>query len=353
MTDNVTAIREYVYFGGRMVARSNGANLESFKTDRLHSNQEAPGGGFFPYGETKSGAAMTGESFATYSRDWHGLDYADQRWYLPTTGRFSTADPLDASSDSLSPQSASRYHYVTNDPGNLIDPSGLIGRDSGEDMRTGRFEQPAEACFAFGGYFCSWAGGGGGRVTPTDPQSLALIYGIVQPGQALSTATANWELVLGGALSSFVHATYGGSNQSAHTTILAHLLRGGDISIRITASTWEMINRIAPAIVIGGGIVLTEVIDAVGAAITITLFSKIIEEIFRKPFPGVEDLRSKCTPGRYFSEPASGNSYRGGISHEQEYICPGGMVYTVHWIDRGGRILHGPHVRPGPPKGGL
>jgi RHS repeat-associated protein len=126
LMNDVTVVREYVYFGGRMVARSNGvAGLESFKTDRLHSNQEAPGGGFFPYGETKSGAATTGESFATYSRDWHGMDYAMNRSYSASLGRFATPDPYVASAKSNESASWNRYTYVLNDPTNLLDPRGL------------------------------------------------------------------------------------------------------------------------------------------------------------------------------------------------------------------------------------
>ncbi|MEJ1932848.1 RHS repeat-associated core domain-containing protein, partial [Nostoc sp. NIES-2111] len=132
LTDNVTAVQEYVYFGGRMVAKTNigsGPTLYSFKTDRLHSNQDAPGGGFFPYGETKSGAATTGESFATYSRDWHGLDYADQRSFLPGAGRFLTSDPYIATSSGANepsqPRTWNRYSYSANDPVNYVDPKGL------------------------------------------------------------------------------------------------------------------------------------------------------------------------------------------------------------------------------------
>ncbi|MEJ1931698.1 RHS repeat-associated core domain-containing protein, partial [Nostoc sp. NIES-2111] len=127
LTDNVSVIQEYLYFGGRMVAKTNiggGPTLQSFKTDRLHSNQDAPGGGFFPYGETKSGAATTGESFATYSRDWHGLDYADQRWYAGMTARFATPDDSNKNEMASSPSSWNRFSYSSMDPINATDANG-------------------------------------------------------------------------------------------------------------------------------------------------------------------------------------------------------------------------------------
>lgn len=120
----VTAKEESVYFGGRLVAKGPGG-LQAFKTDRLHSNQESPGGGFFPFGETKSGVPTAGESFATYSRDWHGLDYADQRWYASGAGRFTTSDPFMRSATENDSGTWNRFSYVSNDPMNFVDPKGL------------------------------------------------------------------------------------------------------------------------------------------------------------------------------------------------------------------------------------
>jgi RHS repeat-associated protein len=128
LMDNVTVLREYVYFGGRMVARTNGGGgsaLESFRTDGLHSNQDAPGGGFFPFGETKSGGSTTGDSFATYSRDWHGADDANQRIFFSSVGRFVTPDPTEFNVAESRSQSWNKFSYVENDPINYVDPDGL------------------------------------------------------------------------------------------------------------------------------------------------------------------------------------------------------------------------------------
>jgi RHS repeat-associated protein len=68
----------------------------------------------------------------------------------------------------------------------------------------------------------------------------------------------------------------------------------------------------------------------------------------------VEDVMNNCTPvGPVISEPATGGDYKGCTSYEQEYSCPCGP-YTIHWIMCPGDPdpAHGPHPRPGPPKGG-
>ncbi|MFN9298486.1 MAG: RHS repeat-associated core domain-containing protein, partial [Acidobacteriota bacterium] len=66
------------------------------------------------------------ENFATYSRDsLSGLDYADQRYYAPSLGRFLTPDPYAGSFKAGMPTSAHRYSYASGDPANGFDPSGL------------------------------------------------------------------------------------------------------------------------------------------------------------------------------------------------------------------------------------
>ncbi len=90
-------------------------------TDRLGSV-----GNYFPYGEAKSGTVSNADSFATYYRDSSGLDYAQQRYYQPASGRFLTTDPKQSSADSKSPETWNRYGYSANDPANLHDPTGLI-----------------------------------------------------------------------------------------------------------------------------------------------------------------------------------------------------------------------------------
>jgi RHS repeat-associated protein len=65
------------------------------------------------------------EKFATYTRDsYTGLDYANQRYFASTYGRFNTVDP-GRSAKARSPLSWNRYSYTRGDPVNRMDPSGL------------------------------------------------------------------------------------------------------------------------------------------------------------------------------------------------------------------------------------
>ena len=53
------------------------------------------------------------------------MDYAQQRYYQPASGRFLTTDPLQASAKAGSPDCWNRYPYAASDPINGLDPSGL------------------------------------------------------------------------------------------------------------------------------------------------------------------------------------------------------------------------------------
>jgi RHS repeat-associated protein len=95
---------------------------------------------FYPYGEQKSGPTATEQyAFATYWRDGEsGLDYAMNRYYSSTDGRFLSPDPYSGSMNRANPQSYNRYAYVQNDPANHNDPSGMylpsppvVGPDNG------------------------------------------------------------------------------------------------------------------------------------------------------------------------------------------------------------------------------
>jgi len=119
-----------VWFGGKMIYEG-GSSVYEVGTaagatyhDRVGTNR-ANGARFYPYGDQISGIASDHEMFATYQRDgFTGLDYADQRYYASSYGKFNTADQYMASAGPSDPGSWNRYAYVGGDPVNFNDPRG-------------------------------------------------------------------------------------------------------------------------------------------------------------------------------------------------------------------------------------
>ncbi len=105
------------------------------------------------------GGALNGVmdvSFGTYHRDGYwsnitgsfvtrGLDYAQNRFYDPARGRFTTADPSGSSGHLQTPLSWNRYSYVMGDPVNSNDPTGLDGQCGPGQTWMG------EGCYNYGG----------------------------------------------------------------------------------------------------------------------------------------------------------------------------------------------------------
>ena len=123
------------YFGGKLIKNAGGY----VGADRLGSI-----GHFYPYGQEKPSATQNGtEKFTGYFRDAEtGLDYADQRYHNPGTGRFLTPDPYHAAAgggnNAGNPSSWNKYAYGLGDPVQFKDPHGLFActgdyDDSGYD----------------------------------------------------------------------------------------------------------------------------------------------------------------------------------------------------------------------------
>jgi RHS repeat-associated protein len=127
-------LTEYIYTGSRMVAKISSAVTRYYLNDRLSVRLalDASGNivgrqGHLPFGEDfgESGEQEK-RHFTSYERDAEsGLDYAINRSYSPSIGRFQSADPYRASGYRVDPQSWNRYAYTRNNPVNRIDPAGL------------------------------------------------------------------------------------------------------------------------------------------------------------------------------------------------------------------------------------
>jgi len=121
---SIQTLSENLYFAGRLIK----SNSKWVVTDRLGSvvKSEYETLRYFPWGEERSTTTQNRDKFATYFRDSTGLDYALNRYYSSSHGRFLTPDPYVASASLTNPQSWNRYPYVENDPVNYHDPGGLL-----------------------------------------------------------------------------------------------------------------------------------------------------------------------------------------------------------------------------------
>jgi len=125
----MTAQKTNLWFGGRLVATMGAQWMtpQPVFQDRVGTNRET--GNYYPYGEGVAGTDNL--QFATYTRDsYSGLDYADQRFYASSYGRFLTADPFQGvakgASDPDTPASWNKYAYTLGDPVNNVDPRGMF-----------------------------------------------------------------------------------------------------------------------------------------------------------------------------------------------------------------------------------
>jgi RHS repeat-associated protein len=128
-------VTEYVYAGGRMIAREQAGRV-FFLQDQLSIRATVTDGqggiqgrqGHLPFGD-ELGTSGTQEKhrFSSYERDPEiGADYAVNRYYGHIMGRFTTSDPYAGGYRSGTPQSQNRYAYAANDAINRTDPLGLF-----------------------------------------------------------------------------------------------------------------------------------------------------------------------------------------------------------------------------------
>jgi RHS repeat-associated protein len=128
---------DYVYSGGRMIAKVASGSSQYFLSDRLSTRLVLDSGGnvsgrmaHLPFGEdfAESGT-QDKHHFTSYERDGEsGTDYSVNRQYATPIARFMQGDPYRAGCSRSTPQSANRYSYVENDSVNRSDPLGLAWR---------------------------------------------------------------------------------------------------------------------------------------------------------------------------------------------------------------------------------
>ena len=122
----------YVYSGSKLIARMGSGIINWYLSDRLstrlvldNSGNVLGRQGHLPFGED-FGESGTQEKhhLTSYERDSEsGSDYAVNRQYAQTLGRFNRVDPVEGFT--TNPQSLNRYAYVQSDPIDRMDPLGL------------------------------------------------------------------------------------------------------------------------------------------------------------------------------------------------------------------------------------
>ena len=128
----IDEVEKNLHFAGKLIRWNNAAVvLDRLGGVKLRSDIAATppitqNSNYYPFGEERSATPQDRAKFATYYRDNKtGFDYAMNRYYNNSWGRFLTPDPFAGSANPANPLSWNRYAYVANDPINRIDPSGL------------------------------------------------------------------------------------------------------------------------------------------------------------------------------------------------------------------------------------
>jgi RHS repeat-associated protein len=188
---NANVQRAFVYLGGEVIAlQSTDGNFYWVHSDHLSSGRMLTNtagavvyrGDFDPFGQVAYEWSASGNvnlntrKFTGYERDATGLDYARARTYTSSWGRFVQADPLGSgyqgqrpnpmgAAKNDRPQTLNRYSYVSNDPTNFDDPSGLLRRS------------PDDGCVCCGSD--PTGGGGDGGSSPSSPPKITVLFTLV------------------------------------------------------------------------------------------------------------------------------------------------------------------------------
>jgi RHS repeat-associated protein len=161
-----TPTKKYEYFAGQQ--------LGQYK-DRVGSVRSGSGANshYYPFGEEITSTANDRYKFAETYRDADsGLDYAMNRYYAASIGRFLSPDRLGKSSANPSkPMSWNRYSYAEDDPVNGYDPAGMVTIAVGDGwfVECNFFDTGDPFCYVWAFGPGPGPGPGTGGTVPADP----------------------------------------------------------------------------------------------------------------------------------------------------------------------------------------
>ncbi|MEO6062344.1 MAG: RHS repeat-associated core domain-containing protein, partial [Thermoflexales bacterium] len=134
ITGTTQLTTSYYAFGGAMVAMRatatatltylHGDHLGSVSLTTNAAGQKVSEQRYKPYGEVRwsSGSMPTDFTFTSQRASSYGTIFMSAREYLPSLGRFLSADSIVPGAGN--PQALNRYSYVFNSPLGFVDPSG-------------------------------------------------------------------------------------------------------------------------------------------------------------------------------------------------------------------------------------
>jgi RHS repeat-associated protein len=154
MTDHVGSVRVVLDSKGGVVGRRD--NLP-FGDSLRDVAEPGPGGGgnapMLAEGAQPSGLWTWSNSVRTQYAGMEkdvatGLDHTPFRKYDSGWGRWTSPDPYGGSMNASDPQSFNRYAYVSNDPVNSVDPSGLAEQICDADGKCYPWEAPVATAYS-------------------------------------------------------------------------------------------------------------------------------------------------------------------------------------------------------------
>jgi len=139
-------IAEHIFYEDVPICKEQGGRVY-FLSDKLSIRAILDANGniigrqaHLPFGDEIGGSGTQDKRHLTsYEADSESnTDYAWNRHYAQSVGRFMSADPYESSAGGVNPQSWNRYSYVLNDPIHNHDPKGLF-------LEGPRYEYPCDA----------------------------------------------------------------------------------------------------------------------------------------------------------------------------------------------------------------
>jgi RHS repeat-associated protein len=334
---NCWVVGENVHFGKRLLV-SNGVYVATDRLGTVRANTQGESFAYYPFGEERTNRPDGRDKFATYFRDGVGQDYARQRYYNASLGRFWSVDPGGIKTAHPSnPTSWNRYAYVNGDPINFNDPRGLDTTCAPGYFWTGEGCDPGSGDGDAGSTAENYSDTGDTGTTADQGDEDETSDTTPEPADPTPAqpCAADTCITVTGTLALVPYVT---------STLTTELVPG------VFDTVVDFIGGFVGFIVAGASNLFT-----VPAAILATPTATGCET--RTPCANipmtVQWVETNCTPvGPPVIVPSTKRGNRGGQSIEQEYLCPDGNNYTVHILTnlQGNPIEQ--HVRPGPPKYG-